>query len=76
MIRLADSAENSRLSDLAAILAAGYCRYLAQSRASDNTDHQPPNISDRSALYSLDTPRHKSDEWCAANAASHLTERG
>lgn len=30
-------------------------------RAEDKAHDEPPNKSDRSALYSLDTPRHKSD---------------
>ena len=62
--------------ELAAILAAGYLRLQAIIREEDKSHDHPPNISDKSALYSLDNPRHRRDEWCAARAASHLTERG
>lgn len=62
MTRLAESADDDRLRELAAIFAAGYRRYLALSSASDNTHHKPPNNSDKSALYSLDNPRHRRDE--------------
>ena len=74
--RISWIADDQVLRELAEILAAGYLRLQAHIRAEDKANHQPPNLSDRSALYSLDTPRPQSDEWCAARAASHSTERG
>lgn len=45
-------------------------------RPADKADHSKPNKSDRGCRNSLDTSAPQSDEWCAARAASHSTERG
>lgn len=75
MIPLAEHGDDERVGELAAILAAGYERLQATIRAQDKSHHQPPNISDSVAPNCLDNPSPQSDEWSAANAASHSTER-
>jgi hypothetical protein len=75
MIRMAESADDPGMRELAAILAAGYLRLQAIIREPDNAHHHPPNKSDDSGLYSLDNTRHRRDEWCAAGAASPSPER-
>lgn len=64
------------LGELAAILAAGYARLMAKTRAVADSRHQTPHNSDLSALYGLDTPRPQSDESCADQAATHSPGRG
>ena len=66
----------SAFEELASIFAVGYLRLQAIMREEDKPHDDWPIISGPAAPNSLDTPLPQSDEWCAANAASHLKERG